>query len=386
MYRIIPALLCIGCVGVTLFLWRGVSSTERPVSNTGNTITVTDLAGRQVTLRKPIERIVLLRSFFIYDLLPILGDDVENKLVGWDSSSPKGDRDAYLTLLERFPRLSEVTVLGDSLRDAVSPEAVLALKPDLVIIHTFMQRRQLKTVEQLERAGLPLLFLSSEDPYRDPQRSLLLLGEVLGKEEEAREATQFIDGELDEVFGRLAEMQGPEPSIYLEAAGCPKEYGSTYGFDTKRRGGSWGDIMAGVRCRNIVANALGTMGRINPEYLLKADPDVIVLAGANWTDIPGSLHLGYYADAAEARHCLRAFTVRPGWEELEAVKNNRLYGIHMRFCGHVTAFVAAQQLAKWLYPEEVKDINPEQSLREFHERFMPIDFGGTWMIGLEENE
>ena len=363
-----------------------MSSTEGPVSDASNTITVTDLAGRQVTLRQPIERIVLLRSFFIYDLLPILGDDVENKLVGWDSSSPKGDRDAYLTLLDRFPRLSEVTVLGDSLRDAVSPEAVLALKPDLVIIHTFMQRRQLKTVEQLERAGLPLLFLSSDDPFRDPQRSLLLLGEVLGKEEEAREATQFIDGELDEVLGRLAEMEGPEPSIYLEAAGCPEEYGSTYGFDVRRRGGSWGDIMAGVRCRNIAANALGTMGRINPEYLLKADPDVIVLAGANWTDIPGSLHLGYYADAAEARDCLRTFTARPGWEELEAVKNNRLHGIHMRFSGHVTAFVAAQQLAKWLYPEEFKDINPEQSLREFHERFMPIDFGGTWMIGLEENE
>ena len=363
-----------------------MSPTERLASDTSNTITVTDLAGRQVTLRQPIERIVLLRSFFIYDLLPILGDDVENKLVGWDCSSQNGDRDAYLKLVKRYPRLSEVAVLGDSLRDAVSPEAVLALKPDLVIIHTFMQRRQMKTVEQLDRAGLPLLFLATNDPFRDPQQNLLLLGKVLGKEEEACEATRFIDGELDEVFGRLAEIQGPEPSIYLETAGSPEKYGSTYGSDAKRGSGSWGDIMAGVRCRNIAANALGSMSKINPEYLLKADPDVIALAGANWTDIPGSLHLGYFADAAEARHCLRAFTARPGWGELKAVKNNRLHGIHMRFSGHVTTFAAAQQLAKWLYPEEFRDINPEQSLQEFHERFMPIEFSGTWMIDLEKNE
>jgi len=349
-------------------------------------LTVTDLAGRQVTLKQPIKRIVLLRSFFIYDLMPILGDDVEKKLVGWDSSSPTGDRDAYLKLVERYPRLSEVTVLGDSLRDAVSPEAVLALKPDLVIIHTFMRERKLKTAEQLQRAGLPLLYLATNDPFRDPQRNLLLLGQVFGKEEEAREAAQFIDGKLDEVFGRLAKIQGPEPSIYLEAAGCPKDYGSTYGFDANHKRGSWGDIMGGVRCRNIAANSVGSMKKINPEYLLKADPDMIVMAGANWTDIPGSLHLGYYAEADEARHCLRTFAARPGWEELTAVKNNRLYGIHMRFSGHVTAFVAAQQLAKWLYPEQFKDIDPEESLREFHERFMPVDFSGTWMVGLEEEE
>ena len=379
-------MLCVGCIGIALFLWRGESSTERPDSPTGNTFTVTDLAGRQVTLKRPIKRIVLLRSFFIYDLLPILGDDVENNLVGWDSSSPTGDRDAYLRLVERYPRLSEVTVLGDSLRDAVSPEAVLALNPDLVIIHSFMRRRQLKAAEQLERAGLPLLYLASDDPFRDPQRNLLLLGEVLGKEDEARQAARFIDGKLDEVFTRLTKIQGPEPSIYLEAAGSPNDYGGTYGFDPNHKGGSWGDIMGGVRCRNIAANALGSMGKINPEYLLKADPDMIVMAGANWTDIPGSLHLGYYAEADEARRCLRTFAARPGWEELTAVKNNSLYGIHMRFSGHVTAFVAAQQLAKWLYPEQFKDIDPEQSLREFHERFMPVDFSGTWMVGLEEEE
>lgn len=383
---ILAALLAVCVSGGALLAWRGVSTTGQPESGSRDTITVTDLAGRQVTLKQPIKRIVLMRSFFAYELSTVLGEEMEEKLVGWDSSIHTGDRDAYLKLVERCPRLADVMVLGDALRDAVSPEAVLALKPDLVIMDAYWLQAQRKSVEQLERAGLPLLFLVSNDPFRDPRRSVLLLGKVLGKEERALAATQFADAELDKVFGLLRRIKGPEPSVYLEAGGCPNKYGNAYGYDDDRKTSGWASIMAQLRCHNITAGVIREMAPINPEYLLEADPDAIVITGAHWTDLLDSLHLGYYADAVDARNCLRAFTARPGWRELTAVKRNRLYGLHMRFCGHVTSFAAAQQLAKWLYPADFQEIDPEGSLREFHERFMPIAYSGTWMVGLEERQ
>jgi iron complex transport system substrate-binding protein len=380
---ILATILVVYIAGGVFLGFRGERSTAQPAAEQQETLTVTDFAGRQVTLRQPIRRIVLMRSFFMYELATVLGDEIDEKLVGWDSSIQTGDRDAYLKFVERFPRLAQITVLGDSLRDAVSPEAVLALKPDLVIMDTYWLTRQLKSVEQMERAGLPLVFLVSRDPFSDLQKSLLLLGKVLGKEEKTRAATQFIDAHLNKVMGRLKEISGAEPSIYLEAGGSPQHYGNAYG--SARRGSlSWGSIMAQLRCRNITAEVIPEMGPINPEYLLKADPDVIVLTGANWTDRPDSLRLGYYARPEDARRGLLAFTDRPGWAGLKAVKNRRLYGLHMRFSSHVTSFFAAEQLARWLYPAEFNDVDPERSLREFHERFMPIGYSGSWKVGVEE--
>jgi len=110
-----------------------------------------------------------MRSLGIYELAAVLGDEVEEKLAGWDSSLKTGDLDTYEKYVARYPRLEETTILGDILRDTVSAEAVLALKPDLVIMNTYMLNRGSRTVERLEQAGVPMLFLNSEDPFRDPQ-------------------------------------------------------------------------------------------------------------------------------------------------------------------------------------------------------------------------
>lgn len=375
------------CIIGIFSLRRGSSPAVKPEPVSAQTIT--DLAGRQVTLQKPIERIVLMRSLCIYELAAVLGDELDGKLVGWDSSLKTGDQDAYRKMVERFPRLKEATVLGDVLRDTVSAEAVLALDPDLVIMNTYMLERQSKGLERLERAGIPLLYLDASNPFRDPQRSLLLLGQVFGKEKRSQAAVDWIDRELDKVFSRLERIDKPAPSIYLEAGtqGAGR-YGNTFGSDNRGRTVNWSSVMAQLRCRNIAADAVSGMygmGVIRPEFLLSADPQLIVITGAHWTAFPDSLRLGYYADATEAKNRLREFTTRPGWTDVQAVKNRRVYGIHTRFGSHVTSFAAAQQMAKWLYPAEFKDLDPEKSLREFHERFMPIDYSGTWMVRIEDD-
>jgi iron complex transport system substrate-binding protein len=348
------------------------------------TITVTDLAGRDVTLKQPIERIVLMRSLGVYDLAAILGDALPETLVGWDSSLKTGDADTYQKFVERFPRLKEVTVLGDVLRDTVSAEAVLALKPDLVIVNTYMLDRGVKTLEQLERAGVPLLYLQFDDPFQDTQNSLRLLGKVLGKEARAEAVVEFIDTEINKVLDRLEQIDSPPPSLYLEAGTQgPTRYGNTFGQTKQGKAVNWGSVLSQVRCRNIAAESIAGMygmGVIRPEYLLSQDPDVIVISGAHWMAFPDSLQLGYLTEKENARAKLQVFAKRPGWSQLSAIKAHRLHGIHARFGSHALSFVAAQQLARWLYPKEFRDLDPAARLREFHEKFMPVSYSGTWMV------
>ena len=50
---------------------------------------------------------------------------------------------------------------------------------------------------------------------------------------------------------------------------------------------------------------------------------------------------------------------------------------------HIFSFIGLQQMVKWLYPETFRDIEPEENFKEFHQRFMPIEYSGAWMIEIE---
>ncbi|GAA4436316.1 ABC transporter substrate-binding protein [Bremerella cremea] len=377
--KLVLILLLISAFGIGGCSPQQKAESDHPVTNS---LVVTDLAGREVTIPQPVKRIVLMRSLCLYELATVLGDETGSRLVGWDSSLKTGDRDAYDKFVERFPELANVTELGDVLKDAVSAEAVLALKPDLVIMNTYMRQRKSKGLERLEAAGVPILYLEFDNPFRDPQRSIRLLGKVLDRQQRADEAAEWVDTQLNEVLGQ--EFPQDKPSIYMEAGTYgASQYGNTFGRTQQGSVSNWASVLDQLPCKNVADGAVSGMyglGVIRPEYLLTSNPDIVVVTGAHWTSFPDSVRLGYLAEEEAAQTALQAFTSRDGWSELNAVKHGKVYALHTRFGSHITSFAAAQQLAKWIAPEKFAHLNPQDSLREFHEKFLPIEFSGTWIV------
>ena len=41
-----------------------------------------------------------------------------------------------------------------------------------------------------------------------------------------------------------------------------------------------------------------------------------------------------------------------------------------------------EYLAKTFYPEEFKDVDPEATLKEFYDKFLPYSYGGIWFMHL----
>jgi iron complex transport system substrate-binding protein len=41
-----------------------------------------------------------------------------------------------------------------------------------------------------------------------------------------------------------------------------------------------------------------------------------------------------------------------------------------------------QVFAKWLYPQEFADLNPEATFKDFHDKFLPIDYSGTFWVSM----
>src|SRR5208337_1381938 len=107
-------------------------------------------------------------------------------------------------LLKRVvPHLRQIPALGSAFD--VNVEALLALKPDLVVTWT----RQPESAEHLRRQGIPVLMFYPEtlaDLYRD----LAQLGQVFGKEARAREVVEYMAQSLAALQARLARV--PEES------------------------------------------------------------------------------------------------------------------------------------------------------------------------------
>lgn len=359
---------------------RGRSGAAKP-SYTG----YTDLVGRTVPVARPVARIILPRSKDIYLLAALLGPALPEKLIAWGPDLAKDDAEVYRRLVARFPRLGEIAVTGSVYGDGISAEQLLALRPDLIILDKFMLDRGYRYPARLEAAGLPVVYLDgSNDPFTGPQRGVRLLGEILGCPERAAAIAGFVDAQLATVLSRLAAAPPPPPpTVYLEQGYLgPDRYGDSYGtLEPAATPTSWGAILRALKVKNIADGAVARQAPLNPEYLLRADPDVIVITGQNWSN-PGSLRLGCNVDRAAAVGLLRAFLTRPGWSDLAAVKNRRVCGVFHNTCS-ITAFAAIQALAKDCYPELFADLDPERALREFHGRFMPVGGDGTWFCRID---
>ncbi|MCE5276932.1 MAG: ABC transporter substrate-binding protein [Planctomycetaceae bacterium] len=384
---VVPALAAIAAAAVFFRAHSSLNRASLP-SAAGPTVTLTDLAGRSVTLPARIERIVLIRSRDIYSLSMLLGDEVETKIVAWGPDVQTSDKDAYAKYLHRYPRLGQIPLLGSVFSDAVSVEAVLALKPDLVVGDVFMIERGYKCIEKLQQAAVPIVFTDqSSDPYSGPQRSIAMLGRALGKESRAREIVAFMNQELEKVLSRLGTIKPGGPSVYIESGHLgPSQYGNSYGSDSSGKSTAWGMALSRLPCRNIALGVAPAMGPISAEHLLKSDPDVIVITGANWPAAADTMHLGYSTSPGEARKLLEGFTRRPGWEHLSAVRNRRVYTVFHGFVMHPTFYACVQQMAKWFYPQTFADLDPAASLGEFHKRFMPFECSGTWMLELDGSD
>ncbi len=343
-----------------------------------------DLAGRKININKEVNRIVLLRSKDIYSLAVLLGDELPQKLIAWGPDLQTDDTEAYNRFTDKYPSLKALPLTGSIYNDALSIEQLIALKPDLIIADKFIIEREYRYVEKLNESALPVVYLDgSNDPFTGSQRGISLLGQILNKEKKAGEITSYVNQQLNNILSVIDSAKLPERSVYLEAGSSgPQKFAQTYGSSGfPKTYTSWGRILHRLRVNNIADGIASEMGSINPELILRANPDVIIITGQNWNTINRSMRLGYEITAEESHELLSGFIARPGWSSLDAVKEGRVFSVFHNTAA-IVCFASIQALAKYIYPEYFKNIDPERNLKTFYEKFMPIEYSGVWMTGI----
>jgi iron complex transport system substrate-binding protein len=138
------------------------------------------------------------------------------------------------------------------------------------------------------------------------------------------------------------------------------------------------DFIRAAGGENIGADKIpGAIGQLNLEYVLARAPD-FYLAGGGTTVVLNGLRLGPTVTLPDARKSLDATLTTPGLSALSAIKRGNAAAIWLFFFDIPLFVVGVEQMAKFFHPHELSDIDPNETLAELNNRFLPFKLDGTY--------
>lgn len=165
-------------------------------------------------------------------------------------------------------------------------ERIVSLRPDVVLLS-----RSARVTERLEALGVRVLAFEP-DSLADMQRVLGQLGTLLGRQAQADALWRDMDaGVAKAAAGIPAQARGQR--VYFEVASAPYAAGESSFI---------GQVLSRLGLANVVPASMGPFPKLNPEFVVKADPQLIMLSDRNTV----------------------ALSTRPGWQGIDAIRNRRI--------------------------------------------------------------
>lgn len=354
-----------------------------PLSAMAQAFTVTDVAGREVTFDKPVERVILGEGRMLYAVAPIEKEDPFAKVVGWRNDLKNNDGDSYDAYVGKFPNGKDIPFLGNLTDGTLQTETVVALKPDVMLLPIGNKEAadEVKLEDMLNGIGVKIVYIDFREHILDnTEPSLKVLGKLFGHEDRAEAVAAYWKEQMARVTDKLKEAKPAKPKVFMYRAAGLVECCGTFGPD------NFGLMVDWAGGHNLGSDFLpGYTGSINAEQVIASNPDVIVVTGANWSntkDAKDFVNVGPNAagSAEGSRKALNALMENPAFTGSKAVADGKVHAIWHQFYTSPYQFVAVQQMAKWFHPDLFADIDPDATFKEFHEKFLPIDYQpGYWV-------
>ncbi|MBO9647453.1 MAG: ABC transporter substrate-binding protein [Variovorax sp.] len=164
-------------------------------------------------------------------------------------------------------------------------EAIVALKPDVVLL-----ARSSRVTDRLEALGLKVIVLEPKN-HADVRRVLDVLGRVLGVDD-AQRVWRAIDASVS-AAAQSVPQGARHVRVYFEVNGGPYAAGESSFI---------GETLARLGAKNIVPASMGPFPKLNPEFVVRADPELIMVG----------------------ERSAQGLEQRPGWSRIQAVRSGRI--------------------------------------------------------------
>lgn len=234
-------------------------------------IELQDDRGVSVQLAQPPQRIISLLPSLTESICAMGGCA---RLVGVDRYS------TWPASVQALPHLGGL--------DDANIEGIVALRPDVVLL-----AKSARATPRLEQLGLKVVALEPRS-YADVQRVLGKIGVVL-QVPDAQGATR-IWRQIDAEVSAAAQSLPPKvrnTRVYYEVNRAPYAASESSFI---------GETLSRLGARNVVPASLGPFPKLNPEYVVRANPDLIMIGDRNFEGL----------------------MQRPGWDRIRAVREDRI--------------------------------------------------------------
>jgi iron complex transport system substrate-binding protein len=339
-------------------------------------VAVTDLVGRQVRLPRPARRIVLTQGRHL-PVLALIHPDPLSLIIGWSADLRQANAPEYAHLRGQTPAVDQIPVIGRGPVDTISFESIVALQPELVLLSRFTAGgADSGLARRLDAAGIPCAVIDFfADPLAESQRSLAVLGALIGRSEQAAAFNAHYRGQLDAVAARMGGAAKLPILVHAHAGGTACCFSAGTGI--------FNGMIDAAGGSNIATGVLtGQMGQLSLEYILSADPRAYVATGGPFGGARGGITMGTGATAQQARESLAQVVQSQGLSGLSAVKQGRAHALWHGFNDTPAHYLAIEAMARWLHPDRMAGIDPDASLAELNERFLSIKMQGTYWVDL----
>ncbi len=319
------------------------------------TVQITDMLGRTVEVPSEVKHPVCIGAGCLR-LYSYIGD--MSLLAGVE----KCDKGVLFTARpyqhankELFSTLPTIGAGGS--QGTPEAEALVSVNPDVIFaIYNTMEVAEFDELQQ--KTGIPVIALSygKTEAFDDAiNKSLSLMGSVLGRTERSDEVIKYISSIRNDLDTRTKDISDDEKaSVYL---GCLNKKG-THGIESSSANYSLFDA---VNAKNVLDEAgySGYQSSIDTETLITLNPDVIILDAGGLENFKTQ-----YSENKKV------------YDSITAFKNGEVY-VQMPYNAYYTnldiAYADAYFIGKTLYPESFSDIDINEKLKEITEFLLGTD-------------
>ena len=351
-------------------------------------ITVTDVLGRQVTLKAPAKRVILTQARHM-PVMALLTPDPVSLLAGWSDEFKTSFSREYQTYLQRFPGIAKVPLVGRHTADSFSVEQALALRPDLIVLTArFAGGTDRQSVEEslmmkrFAAAGIPVLVVDFfVKPLQNTVPSLKALGQAIGQPQRTAEFIDFYESHMKAVANRLADLPAKDrPPVFVHA-----HAGSTDCCNSPGQG-TFNEMISYAGGHNIGVDVLKTpTGKLGFEYINSRNPQVYVATGTgSGKRTSQGLTIGTGISEADARSSLQRVIDGNRLSALAAIRNGNAHGIWHAFNDSPLHVVFIEALAGWIHPDRFDEHMAMKTLDEVNRRFLTVPLDGTYLVDLKK--
>jgi len=310
-------------------------------SHPGYPKNVTDSSGRNITIYRPLERIVVLNSD-VAEAIRLLG--AEDRIVGVSEELKK--KKAF------FPVISGKPSVGKW--NEPNTERILELNADAVFTYVRWPGEE-KLEDKLPSSVNVIRFdFYKAKTLRDELQKLAVL---LGEEENASIYLEWHDKIMGEISSKLKDLKH-RTKVFIDLKGTENER------KTCAKGTGMDELCEMAGGSNIAADLNASYPSVSVEWILRVDPDAII-------------HLSYKGGYEKSD----ASVLKAEYDEVKrvlsltkAARENRIHVISSDVAFAPSYPVGMAYISKWINPELFENMDPQAIHQEYINRFCRIKF------------